>query len=175
MIDKLIEGVIAREGGYVNDPRDRGGETNYGITVAVARENHYAGPMKLLSRTTAADIYKRQYYIKPRFNEVAIRYPRVADELFDTGINMGPGVATTFLQRALNVQEGIAVVADGALGPGTLAALDKFKGKRGAAGEVWLLKALDALQGERYIELAEKRQANEAFVYGWLANRIGNA
>lgn len=175
MIDKLIEGVIAREGGYVNDPRDRGGETNFGITLAVARANGYTGPMKSMPRATAVDIYLRQYYIKPRFDEVALRYPRVADELFDTGINMGQSVAAGFLQRALNVQEGIEVVADGALGSGSLAALDKFKGKRGAAGEVWLLKALDALQGERYIELAEKRQANEAFVYGWISNRIGNA
>jgi hypothetical protein len=35
------------------------------------------------------------------------------------------------------------------------------------------LKALDALQGERYIRLAERRPANEAFLYGWLANRVG--
>lgn len=175
MIDQLIDGVIAREGGYVNDPRDAGGETNYGITVAVARANGFTGPMKSLTKFKAAEIYKGQYFIKPRFNEVASRYPRVADELFDTGINMGPAVAATFLQRALNVQEGIEVVADGALGPATLAALDKFKAKRGTAGEAWLLKALDALQGERYIGLAEKRQANEAFVYGWIANRLGNA
>ena len=36
-----------------------------------------------------------------------------------------------------------------------------------------MIHALDALQGERYIRLAERRPANEAFLYGWLANRIG--
>ena len=42
-----------------------------------------------------------------------------------------------------------------------------------ASGETVLLRALEALQGERYLRLAERRPANEAFLYGWLANRIG--
>ena len=45
------------------------------------------------------------------------------------------------------------------------------RGRKG--GETVLLRALEALQGERYLRLAEKRPANEAFLYGWLANRIG--
>ena len=56
------------------------------------------------------------------------------------------------------------------------AALDAFlaaRGKRG--GETVLLRALEAMQGERYLRLAERRPANEAFLYGWLANRIGDA
>ena len=56
----------------------------------------------------------------------------------------------------------------------TLAALNAFRAKRGRAGETVLLRALDALQGARYIELAEGRAANESFVYGWLAHRLGN-
>jgi hypothetical protein len=42
------------------------------------------------------------------------------------------------------------------------------------SGEIVLLRALEALQGERYLRLAERRPANEAFLYGWLANRIGS-
>ena len=63
---------------------------------------------------------------------------------------------------------------DGRIGTQTLTALDTFletRGKRG--GETVLLRALEALQGERYLRLAERRPANEAFLYGWLANRIG--
>lgn len=92
---------------------------------------------------------------------------------------MGPGVAATFLQRALtalnrNGKDYPDLVPDGRLGPITLAALDTFLEVRGAiAGETVLLRALEALQGERYLRLAEKRPANEAFLYGWLANRIG--
>ena len=58
----------------------------------------------------------------------------------------------------------------------TLAALDAFLELRGqSSGETVLLRALEALQGERYLRLAERRPANEAFLYGWLANRIGTA
>ena len=59
------------------------------------------------------------------------------------------------------------------IGAATLAALDGFLARRGRAGERVLLKAIEALQGERYVALAERRPANEAFLYGWLANRIG--
>ena len=63
---------------------------------------------------------------------------------------------------------------DGRVGPTTLAALDTFLKVRGrGSGETVLLRALEALQGERYLRLAERRPANEAFLYGWLANRVG--
>jgi Predicted Peptidoglycan domain len=54
-----------------------------------------------------------------------------------------------------------------------VAALSTFLTKRAPHGEPVLMKALEALQGERYLDLAERRPANEAFLYGWLANRIG--
>ena len=47
-----------------------------------------------------------------------------------------------------------------------------MRGKAGA--ETVMLRAIEALQGERYLRLAERRPANEAFLYGWLANRIGS-
>jgi lysozyme family protein len=66
-------------------------------------------------------------------------------------------------------------VPDGQAGPRTLAALDAFLETRGKQdGEAVLLRALEALQGERYLRLAERRPANEAFLYGWLANRTGS-
>jgi lysozyme family protein len=65
------------------------------------------------------------------------------------------------------------VLLDGRIGPQTLDALDRFLATRGASGESVLLKAIEALQGERYLSLAERRPANEAFLYGWLANRLG--
>jgi hypothetical protein len=55
----------------------------------------------------------------------------------------------------------------------TLAALTAFLARRKPHGESVLMKALEALQGERYLDLAERRPANEAFLYGWLANRLG--
>ena len=92
---------------------------------------------------------------------------------------MGPAVAATFLQRALtalnrNGKDYADLTPDGRIGEATLRALDAFLAVRGRqSGETVLLRALEALQGERYLRLAERRPANEAFLYGWLANRIG--
>lgn len=178
-VDALVEALIEREGGYVNNPADKGGPTCFGITEAVARANGYRGAMRQLPRSEAAAIYKRLYWLRPRFDEVAERSPRLAEELFDTGANMGPAVAVTFLQRALtalnrNGKDYPDLIPDGRIGAVTLAALDAFLKVRGASsGERVLLRAIEALQGERYLRLAERRPANEAFLYGWLANRIG--
>ena len=176
----LIEAAIEREGGYANNPADKGGPTCFGITEAVARANGYRGAMRQLPREEAAAIYRRLYWLRPHFDEVAERSGRVAAELFDTGVNMGPAVAATFLQRALtalnrNGTDFPDLVPDGRIGRRTLEALDTFFDIRGASGgERVLLRALEALQGERYLRLAERRPANEAFLYGWLANRIGS-
>jgi lysozyme family protein len=178
-IHDLIDALIDREGGYVNHPADKGGATNFGITEAVARAHGYRGGMRDLPRSEAAAIYKRLYWLRPKFDQVAKRSESVAAELFDTGVNMGPAVAATFLQRALSAlnrdrKDYPDLVPDGRIGPATLSALDAFFQLRGTKqGETVLLRALDALQGERYLRLAERRPANEAFLYGWLANRIG--
>ena len=178
-VDTLIDELIEREGGYVHHPADKGGPTKFGITEAVARAHGYTGVMTSLPREEAAEIYRRLYWLRPRLDAVAERSGRLAAELFDTGANMGPAVAVTFLQRALtalnrNGQDYPDLVPDGRIGPATLAALDAFLASRGAKGETVLLRAIEALQGERYLRLAERRPANEAFLYGWLANRIGS-
>jgi lysozyme family protein len=179
-LDRLIDALIDREGGYVDHPADRGGPTCFGITEAVARAHGYAGAMRQLPREEAAAIYRRLYWTRPRFDQLSSRSPRIAAELFDTGVNMGPAVAITFLQRALtalnrNASDYPDLVPDGRIGSQTLAALDVFFAKRGTAGgETVLMRALEALQGERYLRLAERRPANEAFLYGWLANRTGD-
>lgn len=178
MIDDLIDAVIDREGGYVHHPADRGGATRFGITVAVARANGYVGEMRHFTRPAAVAIYKRLYWLGAGFDRVAERAPVLAAELFDTGVNMGPSVAATFLQRALNaLNRGASdypdIILDGRIGVQTLGALDRFLATRGRSGETVLVKAVEALQGERYLSLAERRPGNEAFLYGWLANRLG--
>ena len=178
LIDRLIDDVIEREGDYVNHPADRGGATRWGITEAVARRQGYADDMRHLPRCDAAAIYRRLYWLVPRFDRVAEVAPELAEELFDTGINMGTGTAIGFLQRALNAlnrngRDYTDLAVDRRIGPATLGALDAFLRKRGKAGEDVLLKAVEALQGAHYVRLAETRPSQEAFLYGWLANRIG--
>ena len=64
-IDHLVAAVIAREGGYVDHPADRGGPTCWGITQGVARADGYAGAMRALPRERAAAIYRRLYWTAP--------------------------------------------------------------------------------------------------------------
>jgi lysozyme family protein len=176
-IAELLEDLLRKEGGFVDHPDDRGGATNFGITVAVARDAGWNGPMHDLPRALALQIYRRRYWTHPGFDRVAAVMADVAAELFDTGVNMGPGVAAGFLQRALNAlnrrgADWPDIMVDRRIGPATIDALRRFKAVRGAAAEPVLMKALNALQGARYIEIAESRQANESFVFGWLSSRV---
>jgi lysozyme family protein len=177
-VEALIETAIGHEGGFVADPADAGGPTRWGVTEKVARAQGWAGSMRDYPREEAVAVYRRLYWLKPGFDRVGERAPSVAAFLFDAGVNMGPAVAVRFLQRALNVLnrgecDYADVAVDGGVGPRTLAALEGYLARRGAEGEGVLVRALNALRGERYIRLAETRPANEAFVYGWLAKRLG--
>ena len=173
-INDVIEEVLSREGGYVNDPRDAGGETNFGITIATARSAGYSGPMRSLPRDLAKTIYRQRYVAAPGFDAISDLSTEVAAEMVDCGVNMGPSVAIKFLQRTLNAlnnqgRDYADLAVDGVAGVGTRAALSAFLRKRAAPGEMVLLKALKSLRAERYIALCEARQANEAFAYGWLS------
>lgn len=177
-IDSLINAVIAREGDYSDHPADKGGPTRWGVTQAVARDHGYTGDMRQFPRSDAVNIYRSIYWDRPGFAAVAPISSKIAEELLDTGVNMGPPVASGFLQRALNAlnreqRDYPDITLDRQIGPATLGALRAFLRIRGKASETVLIKAMEALQGERYLSLAEQRPANEAFLYGWFANRIG--
>lgn len=176
-VDQIIEGIVGREGGFTDNPKDKGGPTRWGITQAVARQYGYTGDMRTLPREVAKAIYLELYYVGPKFDQVHSLSPRIAEELTDTGVNMGQAVAARFLQRALNAFNREArvypdIAVDGLLGIRSLAALRSYLEHRGAEGELVMLKALNCMQGERYIELAEGRPANEEFVYGWIRTRV---
>ncbi len=172
--ERIIDGIIAVEGGYVNDPNDSGGETNFGITAEVARANGYTGYMRDMPRSVAFDIYAAKYWDVVKGDQLVELSEAVAEEVIDTAVNMGPGRAGKFLQRSLNVldKRGMLyspVTADGVIGGNTLTALGMYLGHR---DEGTLVKALNCLQGAYYITLAERREKDEAFVYGWLKNRV---
>ena len=176
-VDQLIEELIGREGRYSFNPNDSGGETMWGVTAAVARANGYQGAMSQMPRATAAAIYRAEYFNKPGFDKVYTLSQRIAERLFDTGVNMGISVPGPWLQRALNAlnrqqKDYQDIPVDGQIGPGTIAALRAFLNRRPTDGETILLRALNCLQGARYIEITEKRQQNEEFLAGWLLNRV---
>lgn len=180
LFDQLVQRLIAVEGGYSNNPADLGGETKFGITARTARENGYAGRMIDMTREQAIAIYRARFWAKPGLYLIAPLSAKVAEELLDTGVNMGTGTAGMFFQRALNAlnrqrKDYADVRVDGAIGPGTTAAFAAYLKRNPKTGESVMLKALNCLQGARYIELSESRDANETFTNGWMANRIGLA
>ena len=99
--DQIIEGILGKEGGYVDHPSDKGGPTRWGITQTTARAHGYTGDMRNLPRETAKQILLSDYWTGPRFDQVASLSTLLADELCDTGVNMGPSVASKFFQRWL--------------------------------------------------------------------------
>lgn len=176
-IESMIDTTIGKEGDYSNHPADRGGPTRWGITEAEARSSGYKGDMRALPRATAVAIYRLKYAIRPGFAAVAEISPAVGEELFDTGVNMGPSVPALWFQQALNgLNHGGKLYADikedGDIGPATLTAFRAYRKARGAEADSVMLKALNCLQGARYVDLARGRAANEAFLFGWLRTRV---
>ena len=161
--------------GYVNQPDDPGGETNYGIARKTAVRNGYAGPMEEIPYELALRIYREQYWNAIRGDEIPDY--GIAEEMFDTAVNCGTGVPSKFLQRTLNVLnvKGTRypdLVVDGRIGDLTIETL-RAALLRVPWNRLCILRALDSLQCVRYIELAEDREKFESFVPGWLRVRVG--
>ena len=109
--DRAFIQLLGHEGGYSNDPQDPGGETNWGITAAVARENGYTGEMRGMTQEIAKRIYSKKYWL-PAFEELPYS---VAFNVFDGAVNSGVGQSVRWLQRAIGVAD------DGKIGPITIA------------------------------------------------------
>jgi len=174
---EAYENVSQFEGGYVNNPKDRGGPTKYGITEEVARANGYTGDMKDLPRDTAKNMAKVQYWDMIKGDDISEFSQAIAHELFEIGFNCGVSTAARFLQRSLNVfnrerRDYGDIKVDGVVGPVTVLTLKVFLKKRGAQGELVLLRAINCLQGEYYVNITENREQDEEFVFGWYLNRI---
>jgi lysozyme family protein len=181
--DQALPEVLAHEGGYVNDPDDRGGETYKGVARRlngdwagwrrVDRARRERGFPASLERDRelqrlVREFYKQHYWDK--FQGDAIAEQAVADELFDTAVNLGVARAVNFLQRALNVlnRNGTLypdLVDDGVFGARSLAALNAYLARDAAA---LLLKVLNILQGMHYIDFMTRSPVQEKFARGWL-------
>lgn len=181
-VANIINGILAREGdAYTNDPADSGGPTKFGITLATLRAAHgqtsTAEDVENLTRAEAFDIYQRMYVYDPGFSQLMDHSPEIAAEVIDSGVNLGQGRAARWLQRCLNVLNNRGehygdIVVDGAVGPATEDAFAAYLALRGDAGEQVLLAMLNACQGAFYVELAERREKDERFVYGWFYHRV---
>ena len=120
--DKCLETILHHEGGYVNHPKDPGGETNLGVTKRVYQEHGGTKDMKDLLVEDVAPIYKKGYWDKIKGDDL----PGGLDLcVFDFGVNAGPGRAAKFLQSM------IGTTVDGGIGPNTLAKVEEYVRENG--------------------------------------------
>lgn len=179
LVVATVAGVVAVEGGFVDDPNDAGGATNHGITEAVAREHGYEGAMQSLPEGMARQIYIDTYIVGPKFDRVLAASPAVGTKVVDAGVNAGPVRASTWLQQSLNDlsrggRDYGQITVDGAVGPRTLDAYRALERKRGRVKAcVLVLKMLDGYQTAHYTRLAQG-QANSSFIVGWMDHRVQN-
>jgi lysozyme family protein len=154
--------VLAREGGYSNNPADPGGETNYGVThetyasYYTARGLQAPGRVRDISMADVVAIYWSRWN-EGRCDTIAATHPRLALAHFDAGVNMGLVQAARCLQRVL------LVPADGVIGPQTLGAV------AACDDEVACLTALLEDRAQVYRQIVARRPAAAEFLPGWLA------
>lgn len=175
--ETVISRIIAREGGYVNDSCDSGGETKFGVTKEVARANGYEGEMCDFPRCLAESVYIDKYWDAVSGDYISSISEKLTEEIVDTAVNMGVSRAGKFLQRALNALNNREshysdIAVDGQIGSNTIEALWAYYKLRGEGGISVLLKTLNGLQVAFYVELVESREKDEKFLFGWIANRI---
>lgn len=172
----ILAAVFAMEGGYVNDPKDPGGETNHGITVAVARDFGYAGPMKVMPQDVAANIYVTNYINKPGYGDIITLSPAVGHKIVDAGVNTGTSRSSRWFQQSMNSlsRGGVdfpQINVDGKIGAGTIQAFESLRRIRGKVRACELtLKLMDAQQASHYTSLTKTPQ----YIPGWIDHRIGN-
>ena len=146
-----LEMILHHEGGYVNHPKDPGGETNLGVTKRVYEDFGGTKDMKDLVREDVEPIYKKNYWDRMKCDDV----PSGLDLcLFDFGVNAGTGRSAKYLQRM------IGTVADGGIGPNTLKALGAY------IEEVGTESAIKNFQSKRQ-EYYESLSTFETFGRGW--------
>ena len=149
--DKCLETILHHEGGYVNHPQDPGGETNLGVTKRVYQEWGGTKDMKDLTFDDVAPIYRKNYWDKMKGDDL----PSGLDLcVFDFGVNAGPGRAAKYLQTL------IGTVADGGIGPNTLAKLKEYTDKTGVK------ETITNYQNERQ-GYYEKLSTFKTFGRGW--------
>ena len=179
----IIAGIFAVEGGWVDNPKDPGGETNHGVTIAVAQQHMtelvqqgWNGKMKDLTKDMATSIYYKDYIDKPGYLPLIQLSPALGEEVVDSGVNAGPGRSSLWFQKSLNAlnrggRDYPSIEEDGRLGPASIAAYRSLVRVRGRVDACkMMIKLMDAYQIQHYLSLKNMTM----FTPGWINHRIGN-
>lgn len=152
--EESVKKVLVSEGGYVDDPNDRGGETNFGIS----KRAYPDVDIKNLTVDAAKAIYKRDYWDKVRADD--IQSGHIAYEIFDTAVNMGNRTASKIAQMVCEAHP------DGFIGEKTLSLINEMD-------EELFIAKYKLAKVARYAYLVKKRPQNRKFFYGWINRVLG--
>ncbi|TQM91915.1 holin-associated N-acetylmuramidase [Roseinatronobacter monicus] len=158
-VRQLATEIVAREGGFVNDPDDPGGATNFGVTIHTLRrlrpgQHVTIQDVRALTREDAVEIYIEHYFNRPRIAELP---EPLWPTIFDMYVNAGAN-AVRILQRLFN-QMGLQVAVDGVIGPQTIAAAHRAYDMAPAH----LVDAYGIARRDHYYSIADRRPASRKF------------
>lgn len=162
-VQDIAREIVAREGGYTNDPDDTGGATNFGVTIHTMQrlgiDLNTDGvvdrtDVAALTRAQAVDIYVEHYFTRPGIAQL----PQVLQaSVFDMMVNAGSN-AVKLLQRLLT-DMGFACLPDGAIGPQTITAAQRAY----EAAPEFLADAYAIARRNYYYRIADARPANRKY------------
>lgn len=162
-VEEVAAQIVAREGGYVNDPEDPGGATNYGVTIGTMKSLGLdlnkdrrvdATDVRMLTRAQAQQIFVEHYFRRPRLSDLP---PAVQASVFDMYVNAGTN-AVKILQR-LVARMGFSATADGVIGPQIVAAAHDAA----AAAPDHFADAYGIARRNYYYSLADQRPASRKY------------
>lgn len=162
-VRQIADEIVAREGGYVNDPDDPGGATNFGVTIHTMRRLGLdldgdgavtSADVARLSRAQAVEIFINHYFVAPRIGDLP---EAIQASVFDMYVNAG-GNAVRILQRLLNEMR-FEVDVDGAIGPQTVHAAQQAY----AAAPDHFADAYGIARRNYYYALADRRPASRKY------------
>lgn len=161
---RAVTELIVREGGYVDHPNDRGGATNFGITIGTLRlyrgRSVTKSDVRALKKEEAIEIYRKSYWNKMSLDEFH-HSPIVSELMFDLGVISGTGVAAKKIQTITNKVSGSKLTIDGDIGQRTIDAVK-------AADDIDLSVEFFKCVQDRFVQIVKGNRSQLVFLAGWI-------
>jgi lysozyme family protein len=161
-----VERLLKLEGGFVDDPKDAGGATNFGLTLGFIQSFDSECTVEKLKEMTekeACAIYQKYWWDK--YSMGSINDQALASKVLDTFVNLGPNQATRIIQKAIN-DAGIPTHIDGQFGPQTISALNTPKKDE-------ILQYMKDNLVAFYKSIVANKPSQTKFLKGWLNRANG--
>lgn len=169
--------TMGNEGGYANNPNDRGGETYKGIAkkfwgdwpgwaiVDGIIATHPPSINQALNAHAQLQTQVLTFYKSNFWNTEALDYindQQIANQIFDSAVNMGTGVASVFLQEAVNMLSSGKLLVDGQIGPKSIVAVNE-------ADPEDLYNAICQLRRAKYDAIIKDNPSQQQFAHSWFS------